>query len=211
VSDELENIEDPQVSEDATAVELPILEPEAEDEPEAAATEEVAEEPDAAVAEELEAEAAVEAAQESEAESADVAEAAPEPAPAPESEAEPVPEAPAEAPHSVSWVPFSVYLALWVTLAVATVLVLRTSAVAGGALWAPEYAFSVYGGIVLVALGPILALVVWLVARQKVEAGHRTGLLTSSFLRAAGATFIGVILWLVALNLLDLYRVGFHA
>ena len=200
MSEELENIEDPQVSEDAPSVELPILEPEAEAEAEA--------EPGPDAEPEADAEAEPEADAEPE------AEPAPEPEPASEAAAptpEPVPEAPLEAPHSVSWVPFSIYLALWVILAVATVLVLRTPAAAGGALWAPEYVYSVYGGIALVALGPILAIFVWLSARRKVEAGHRTGLLTSSFLRAAGATFIGVILWLVALNLLDLYRVGFHA
>lgn len=111
---------------------------------------------------------------------------------------------------SVSWVPFSAYLALWIVLAVATFVVLRTSVAAEGALWVPEYAFSVYGGVALVGLGPVLALGVWLSARSKVEPGHRQGLLSSALLRAAGATFVGVVLWLVALYALDLYRLGLH-
>lgn len=111
---------------------------------------------------------------------------------------------------SVSWVPFSAYLSLWVVLAVATFVVLRTSVAAEGALWVPEYAFSVYGGVALVVLGPVLALGAWLSARRKVEPGHRQGLLSSALLRAAGATFVGVVLWLVSLYALDLYRLGLH-
>jgi hypothetical protein len=133
-----------------------------------------------------------------------------EPEPAEPDAVEEIVAAPEEVPASVSWVPFSVYLGLWVVLAVATVVLLRTPAAAGGALWAPEYALSVYGGVALVALGPVLALIVWLFARSKAEPEHRTGLLTSALLRAAGATFIGVVLWLVALYVLDLYRAGFH-
>lgn len=133
-----------------------------------------------------------------------------EPEPAEPAAVEEIVAAPEGVPASVSWVPFSVYLGLWVVLAVATVVLLRTPAAAGGALWAPEYALSVYGGVALVALGPVLALVVWLFARSKAEPEHRTGLLSSALLRAAGATFIGVILWLVALYVLDLYRAGFH-
>lgn len=137
-----------------------------------------------------------------------VPEAAPEPEATPEPEAvEPFAEAPA---YSVSWVPFSAYLGLWIVFAVATFTVLRANA-AGGVLWIPEYAFSVYGGIVLVVLGPVLGLVVWLFARRGAGPEHRRGLLASALLRAAGATFVGAILWLVALYALDLYRAGFHA
>ncbi|TDB38081.1 MAG: hypothetical protein D9V44_08545 [Actinobacteria bacterium] len=188
MSDELQNTEEPPTGE--AAEEHPMV-----DEPDAAGDVPVAEEPeepdaagDVPVAEEPES-----AAQQAEPEETPVPVATPE-----------------GVPFSVSWVPFSVYLGLWVVLAVATVVLLRTPAAAGGALWAPEYALSVYGGVVLVALGPVLALVVWLIARSKAEPAHRTGLLTSALLRAAGATFIGVILWLVALYVLDLYRAGFH-
>lgn len=129
-----------------------------------------------------------------------------------EPEVEPKPE-PSEAPesgpvHGVSWVPFSVYLGAWVVLAVATAVGLREAAIAGGALWSPEYVYTVYGGVGLAAFGPILSLIVWLVARSRRERGDRAGLLTSALLRGAGAAFLGSILWLVSLYILDLYRTG---
>ncbi len=113
-----------------------------------------------------------------------------------------------DAVHGVSWVPFSVYLGAWVVLAVATALGLRGAAIAGGALWSPEYAYTVYGGVGLAAFGPVLSLIVWLVTRSRRERGNRAGLLTSALLRGAGAAFLGSILWLVALYVLDLYRLG---
>ncbi len=220
MSDELENSETQPVT-DAADEQLTLGE---QDAAEDAAVVEESQEPTAAP-EDVEPEAAPEETPEPEGEAdlepepePDEAAEPDEPVEAEVAEAEPAePEestestgAPEEAPSSVSWVPFSLYLGLWVVLAVATVVLLRTPAAAGGALWAPEYALSVYGGVALVALGPILALVVWLVARAKAEPEHRTGLLTSALLRSAGATFVGVILWLVALYMLDLYRAGFH-
>ncbi|MDP3631101.1 MAG: hypothetical protein Q8S43_09175 [Actinomycetota bacterium] len=128
---------------------------------------------------------------------------------------EPEPEATlaleSEPVYGVSWVPFSVYLAAWVVLAVATVVGLRGPALAGGALWAPEYALTVWGGVGLAACGPVLGLVVWLVTRSRRDPEERSGLLTSSLLRAAGAAFIGAMLWLIALYVLDLYRLGVFA
>lgn len=113
-----------------------------------------------------------------------------------------------DAVHGVSWVPFSVYLGAWVVLAVATAVGLRGAAIAGGALWSPEYVYTVYGGVGLAAFGPVLSLVVWLIAWSRRGRGDRAGLLTSALLRGAGAAFLGSILWLVALYVLDLYRTG---
>lgn len=129
----------------------------------------------------------------------------------PEAEPETDVEPEAEPVYGVSWVPFSVYFGAWVVLAVATVIGLRGPALAGGALWAPEYAFTVYGGLGLAAFGPVLALVVWLVTRSRRASGERIGLLTSALLRGAGAAFLGAILWLIALYVLDLYRLGVFA
>lgn len=117
-------------------------------------------------------------------------------------------EAPPGESRGVSWVPFSVYLFAWVALAVATVVVLREAAVSGGALWAAEYAYTVFGGIALAVAGPILSLVVWLVARAGRAPGDRKGLLAGSLLLGAGAAFLGTMMWLLALYVLDLYRAG---
>ncbi len=207
MSDDVESVEDPQPVEPAEepaaepevapAEEPEVEEPAAEPAPqvEPAPAPEVEPAPESALAEEPAAEPDAELAPES----APAAELAPAAEPAPEE------------PGSVSWVPFSAYLGLWVLLAVATFVVLRVPAASGGALWAPEYGLSVYGGVALTALGPILALVVWLVARAKSEPEHRRGLLVSALLRAAGAAFVGVVLWLIALYALDLYRLSIHA
>ncbi len=139
-------------------------------------------------------------------------EAEPESAEEPEAEPESAEEPEAEPVYGVSWVPFSVYFGAWVVLAVATVIGLRGPALAGGPLFlVPEYAYTVWGGAGLAAFGPILALVVWLVTRSRREPGQRTGLLTSALLRGAGAAFLGAVLWLIALYVLDLYRLGVFA
>jgi hypothetical protein len=138
-------------------------------------------------------------------------EAEPEVEPAPEPEPAPEDASDDESIHGVSWVPFSVYFGVWVVLAVATVVGLRGPALAGGALWAPEYIYTVYGGVGLAAFGPILSLTVWLVTRSRREPGDRTGLFTSALLRGAGAAFLGAALWLIALYVLDLYRLGVFA
>jgi len=173
-----------------------LFESESAEEPEAEVEPALAEEPEPDVAGEPEPDVA--------------GEPEPDVAGEPEVEVEPAeePEVEPEVVHGVSWVPFSVYLGAWVVLAVATAVGLRGPALSGGALWAPEYVYTVYGGVGLAAFGPVLSLAVWLVARSRRERGDRAGLLTSALLRGAGAAFLGAILWLVALYVLDLYRLG---
>lgn len=205
-----EEVAEVEPDETSAAEESPEPEETPEDAEEAPLTEEpeVAEEtpePEEAPADEE----AVEAQPEEVAEGEEAAEAQPEEA----VEAVPEPEtAPELEPESktggVSWVPFSVYLLAWVVLAVGTVVVLRDAALAGGALWAEEYVYTVYGGIGLAAAGPVLALIVWLMTRTRRSAEDREGLFVSSLLLGAGMTFLGTILWLVALYVLDLYRIG---
>lgn len=193
------------------ADESPVAEEVAEVEPDETSAAEETPEPEEAPADEE----AVEAQPEEVAEGEEAAEAQPEEAAEGEEAVEAVPEpetAPELEPESktggVSWVPFSVYLLAWVVLAVGTVVVLRDAALAGGALWAEEYVYTVYGGIGLAAAGPVLALIVWLMTRTRRSAEDREGLFVSSLLLGAGMTFLGTILWLVALYVLDLYRIG---
>lgn len=190
--------ETPEDAEEAPLTEEPEVAEETPEPEEAPADEEAVEAQPEEVAE---GEEAAEAQPEEAAEGEEAVEAVPEPETAPELE-------PESKTGGVSWVPFSVYLLAWVVLAVGTVVVLRDAALAGGALWAEEYVYTVYGGIGLAAAGPVLALIVWLMTRTRRSAEDREGLFVSSLLLGAGMTFLGTILWLVALYVLDLYRIG---
>ncbi len=108
----------------------------------------------------------------------------------------------------ISWTPFMAYLALWVVLCVAAVVLLRPAALDGGARWAPEYLYAVYAGLGMTAMGPVLALVVWLVVRARREKDARRGLFVSALVKGAVVTFTGVLLWIVALYILDALAAG---
>ncbi|MBN2404893.1 MAG: hypothetical protein JXE06_04875 [Coriobacteriia bacterium] len=108
----------------------------------------------------------------------------------------------------ISWTPFMAYLALWVVLCVAAVVLLRPAALDGGARWVPEYLYAVYAGLGMTALGPVLALVVWLVVRARREEDGRRGLFVSALVKGAVVTFTGVLLWIVALYILDALAMG---
>lgn len=103
--------------------------------------------------------------------------------------------------------PFIAYAAIWLLFAVAVVFGLRPSALQGTVVGSPYYPAGVIVGAALAAAGPLLVLVVWLVARRA-EGRSRTGLLASVSLRGAAATLFGVALWWAALLLLDFFRLG---
>jgi len=129
--------------------------------------------------------------------------------PAPSAQtAEQVTETQAPAAGGVSWVPFAVYLLAWIVLATGTVLLLRESAIAGTVLWADRYAYTVYGGVALAILAPIISCVVWVVTRARRQPEQRQGLFVSALLMGASSSFLGASLWLLALYVLDLYRMG---
>jgi hypothetical protein len=71
-----------------------------------------------------------------------------------------------------------------------------------------QYAYMVFGGLILTLMGPALALLVWLVAWLSAEGGRRTGLLSAALARGALVTFIGVVLWWGMLALVDSARLG---
>ena len=147
------------------------------------------------------------------------AEPEPEPEPEPEHEPEPatidqpVPNA-ADAAlvegvgGGLTWVPFACYLGLWVVLTGATAYLLSEAAGDMPARWAPEYVPLMLTGVGLTALGPILSLIVWLVARSRRPRAGRLGLFASAMTRGALVAFFGVAIWLATLFVLEMLAAG---
>jgi hypothetical protein len=66
---------------------------------------------------------------------------------------------------------------------------------------------SILVGLALTAIGPLLALVVWVVSWFSRPAS-RTGLFSRALILGAVTTLGGVALWLVALGAVDMLRLG---
>ncbi len=60
----------------------------------------------------------------------------------------------------------------------------------------------------LTVAGPLLALVLWWMKRSRVLAEERQGLLAVALLRGSLATFAGVLIWWVALVVLNYFKTG---
>jgi hypothetical protein len=103
--------------------------------------------------------------------------------------------------------PFLVYIGLWIVFA--GLFVWQALQVPAGT---PVYELNLYGlsilvGLILTALGPLLAIGVWLgcwLARP----GARSGLFSRSLIIGAVSTLAGVALWLIALGAVDMLRLG---
>jgi hypothetical protein len=135
----------------------------------------------------------------------------PEPAPAPAAAAAPAappPSVPAPPFRGVSQTPFLLYLALWIVFIVAAATLLFESARTTGVLYSDRYEYAVYAAAGLALFGPVLALIVWLFTRARRTKDERRGLFAASMLAGAGVTFVGSVLWLVLLFVLDLYHAG---
>ena len=72
----------------------------------------------------------------------------------------------------------------------------------------PYYAYLVYGGAGMLAIGLVFALVVWAAARSGTSKAERVGLVRAICLRAVGWMAVGVILWWAGMYALDLHRLG---
>lgn len=108
----------------------------------------------------------------------------------------------------LTWVPFALYLFAWVALAVASGYLLGGATVESPARWLPEYPVLLWVGVVLTALGPILSLLVWLVARSRRSAGARRGLFASSMTRGALAAVFGVMIWIGTLYAVEMMNLN---
>lgn len=108
----------------------------------------------------------------------------------------------------VTWIPFAVYLAGWIVLAGLSAYFLQGATPESPAQWMPAYEPLLWGGIGLTALGPLMSLGVWLVARAARPSEARRGLFSSVMTRGALATFFGVLIWVGTLYVLELLGSG---
>ncbi|MDO8963563.1 MAG: hypothetical protein Q7W30_03625 [Coriobacteriia bacterium] len=114
-------------------------------------------------------------------------------------------EAPALARHRLSSrLPFWIYGAAWALfLGVMTYLLWPAFSVD-----APLYPVLVFGGAAMSAVGVILGIVVLVASRAGSTDDERAGLTRAVALRTAGWMAVGVVLWWVAMFVLDLHRTG---
>jgi len=109
---------------------------------------------------------------------------------------------------TVPWWPYLVYLGAWVVLASAAVWQLMQLPVGQVAYESTAYSLTILGGLIMMAVGPLLILAVWFGTRANRSADHRTGLLTSALLKGAFVTLSGAIVWWAALVIVDYLRLG---
>lgn len=108
----------------------------------------------------------------------------------------------------LTWIPFAVYLALWVVLVGLSAYLLYGASADQPARWMPEYVPLLWSGVALTALGPILSMAVWLVARARRPKSERRGLFASAMTRGALVAFFGVAIWVATLFVLELVAGG---
>lgn len=138
------------------------------------------------------------------------AESAPEAPEAPETDAAETQAAVAEAApirrrSPVPWWPYLAYIGCWGALAAGLVL----AGVQTGDSYLPDnsfYPILLLAGLTLAVCGPLLGVFAWMLARRRLDEGERTGLLTAAFLRASMFTLGGVVLWWLAIVLVDALR-----
>lgn len=108
----------------------------------------------------------------------------------------------------LTWVPFACYLGLWVVLAGLSAYLLYGADADAPARWMPEYVPLLWSGVGLTALGPVLSVMVWAVARARRPADARRGLFASAMTRGALVAFFGVAIWIATLFVLELVATG---
>lgn len=108
----------------------------------------------------------------------------------------------------LTWIPFAIYLGLWIVLAGLSAYLLYGASPDQPARWMAEYVPLLWSGVVLTALGPVLSAGVWLVARARRPKSERRGLFSSAMTRGALAAFFGVAIWIATLFVLELVASG---
>jgi hypothetical protein len=108
----------------------------------------------------------------------------------------------------VPWWPFLIYLVAWIALIGAAFYVISYEPDALPAFQQEDYAYVLLGGLILTAVGPLLALLVWFITWLRTPKGSRGGLLTSALLKGALVTIFGVLAWWGAVSVLDALRLG---
>lgn len=109
---------------------------------------------------------------------------------------------------TVSWWPFIAYIVVWLGAAAYAVWQLQQLPPGVTAYETNFYTMSMLGGLVLLAAGPVLLLIVWL-ASWIGHKGARVGLMfISALMKGALATLIGAVIWIGAIVLVDYLRLG---
>lgn len=108
----------------------------------------------------------------------------------------------------LTWIPFAVYLGFWIVLAGLSAYVLYGASPDRPARWMAEYVPLLWSGVALTALGPVLSVAVWLIARLRRPKSQRRGLFASAMTRGALAAFFGVAIWIATLFVLELTASG---
>jgi hypothetical protein len=108
----------------------------------------------------------------------------------------------------VSWWPFVGYIVVWLGAAAYAVWQLERLPASQVAYETNFYSMTMLAGLVLLAAGPLLLLIVWL-ASWIGRKGSRIGLMfISALLKGAASTLIGALIWIGALLLVDYLRLG---
>jgi hypothetical protein len=112
------------------------------------------------------------------------------------------------APRAPAW-PFVSYALVWLVAAsVGGWLLVSTTPSRGPIVGTETYRIVVLAGAGLTALGPVLALIVWIAVLVRTRGVRHRGVLTSSLLKGALATLCGVALWWAMLLIVDTLRLG---
>ena len=110
--------------------------------------------------------------------------------------------------RKVSWWPFFGYVVVWLGAAAYAVYELRNTPLGQGVYETDLYRWSMLGGLILLGLGPVLLLIVWFaswIGRRNRRIGQ---MFISAFIKGATVTFIGALIWIGAIVLLDYLRFG---
>jgi hypothetical protein len=103
--------------------------------------------------------------------------------------------------------PFVVYALLWV--AFIALMVWQLVSLPDGTIVynASVYAWTVWGGVALVALAPVTVISAWLLARRPGQDANE-GVLSVALLRGSVVALVGVVIWWAALAAVDYVRLG---
>jgi hypothetical protein len=106
----------------------------------------------------------------------------------------------------VPWWPFMIYLGFWIVGVGAAAWLFLTEPAVGSVAGESTYPYMLRAGLVLTALGPALALVVWFISWFTATRGTRSGLFADSMLKGALTTLSGVVVWWLMLMIVDRVR-----